>query len=148
MRSHCEDPIDSGGRGLNGTLESAELKPEGEVNLGCDTFVADTSQARLTEYISDIFTTEDHLLDSVGLLGPTATNIAITPQLQFYRSGVYFNEAECVSYAEEPVPPECREVRAGRLSYTCLTKASQHYIYMYSLSLSISASLCLSLSLV
>ena len=133
---------------MNGTLESAELKPEGEVNLGCDTFVADTSQARLTEYISDIFTTEDHLLDSVGLLGPTATNIAITPQLQFYRSGVYFNEAECVSYAEEPVPPECREVRAGRLSYTCLTKASQHYIYMYSLSLSISASLCLSLSFV
>ena len=98
--------------------------PESEVQSECDNFVADTSRARLTDYISDIFTTEDHLLDSVGLLGPTATNIAITPQFQFYRGGVFYNETECVSYVDEPVPPECQEIRAGRLSYTCLTKAS------------------------
>ena len=119
------------GRGLNGSLESAELKPESKVNSGCVTFVEDTPRARVTEYVSDIFTTEDHLLDSVGLIGPTTTNIAITPQFQFYKGGIYYNEAECVNYVNEPVPPECEEFRAGRLSYTCLPKASLSLSILY-----------------
>ena len=100
--------------------------PESEVQLECDTFVEETSRARLTSYISDIFTTEDHLLDSVGLMGPTATNIAITDQFRFYGGGVFF-ESACANYMDESVPPECQEIRAGRPSYTCLTKASLIY---------------------
>ena len=66
----------------------------------------DTTRARVTSYISDIFTTEMHLNLSVGLIGPTATNIAVTPMMAFYGGGVYYNEEECVSYVEEEVPGE------------------------------------------
>ena len=115
--------IDNGnGRELNGSLESAQLKPESTEKSECDTFVADPPRARVTEYVSDFFTTEDHLMRSVGVEGPTATNIVITPQFQFYKGGIFYNEEECVNYEDELVPPECEEVRAGLLSYTCLPK--------------------------
>ena len=110
------------GSGLNGSLESAQLKPESKVNSGCDTFVADPPRARVTEYVSDFFTTEDHLMRSVGTIGPTATNIVITPEFQFYEGGIFYNEEECVNYALEDVPLECEESRAGILSYTCLSQ--------------------------
>ena len=45
----------------------------------------------MTNFISDYFTTEEHLLDSLSLIGPTATNIAVTPMMQFYGGGVYDN---------------------------------------------------------
>ena len=93
--------------------------------LPCDSFVNDTTRARVTSYISDIFTTEMHLNLSVGLIGPTATNIAVTPMMAFYGGGVYYNEEECVSYVEEEVPGECLQERAGILSFTCLTQARQ-----------------------
>ena len=57
-------------------------------------------------------------------MGPTTTNIAVTPMIAFYGGGVYYNEAECVNYVEEEVPAQCREERAGILTFTCLTKAS------------------------
>ena len=85
----------------------------------------DTTRARVTSYISDIFTTEMHLNLSVGLIGPTATNIAVTPMMAFYGGGVYYNEEECVSYVEEEVPGECLQERAGILSFTCLTQARE-----------------------
>ena len=81
----------------------------------------DLTRARVTDYVSDIFTTEDHLLDAVSMLGATVTNIAVTADLAFYGGGVYYNPEECMDYVEEPVPVECQEERAGRTSYTCLT---------------------------
>ena len=84
----------------------------------------DRTQARVTGYISDIFTTEEHLEISVGLIGPTATNIAVTPMMQFYGGGLYFQPEECVVSESETVPPECREEREGILSYTCLNKVT------------------------
>ena len=114
--------------GLNGTLDSAEQLPEIDPTefeqQFCDDFVNDTTVARVTSYISDIFTTENHLNISVGLIGPTTTNIAVTPMIAFYGGGVYYNEAECTNYAEEEVPIQCQEERAGILSFTCLTKVS------------------------
>merc|ERR1711879_599988 len=47
--------------------------------------------------------------------------MGITRQFQFYSGGILFSD-DCENYALEPVPPECAEVRAGRLSYTCLPK--------------------------
>ena len=84
----------------------------------------DKTKARVTGYISDVFTTEDHLRDSVGMVGVTATNIAVTPLMVFYKGGVYYNPEECVDSEEELVPEECREERAGRVSYTCLNKVT------------------------
>ena len=114
--------------GLEGTLDSAEqlpeIDPEEFEQQICDDFVNDTTVARVTSYISDIFTTENHLNISVGLIGPTTTNIAVTPMIAFYGGGVYYNEAECTNYSEEEVPIQCQEERAGILSFTCLTKVS------------------------
>ena len=76
-------------------MESAELIPEAEEAQTCDRQVEDRTRARVTGYISDIFTTEEHLTDSVGLMGPTATNIAVTPMMVFYAGGVYYNPEEC-----------------------------------------------------
>ena len=115
--------------GLQGTLDSADQLPEidpaeFEQQL-CDDFVNDTTVARVTGYVSDIFTTENHLNVSVGLIGPTTTNIAVTPMIVFYGGGVYYNEAECTNYVEEEVPIQCQEERAGILSFTCLTKVTK-----------------------
>ena len=52
--------------------------------------------------------------------GPTATNIAVTPLMQFYGGGIYYNPDECSDYLEEPVPAQCQVTRAGRQTYTCL----------------------------
>merc|ERR1719500_142586 len=81
----------------------------------------DLTRARVTDYVADIFTTEDHLTDAVSMLGATATNIAVTANLVFYGGGLYYNPEECVDYVEEPVPVQCQEERDGRISYTCLT---------------------------
>ena len=105
-------------------MESAELIPEAEEAQTCDRQVEDRTRARVTGYISDIFTTEEHLTDSVGLMGPTATNIAVTPMMVFYAGGVYYNPDECSDTAEEQIPVECQEERAGRLSFTCLNKVT------------------------
>ena len=105
-------------------MESAELIPEAEEAQTCDRQVEDRTRARVTGYISDIFTTEEHLTDSVGLMGPTATNIAVTPMMVFYAGGVYYNPEECSDTAEEQIPVECQEERAGRLSFTCLNKVT------------------------
>ena len=78
----------------------------------------------MTGYISDIFTTENHLTDSVGMVGLTATTIAVTPMMMFYGGGVYYNPEECFDSEEEPVPGECQEEREGRLSYTCINKVT------------------------
>ena len=105
-------------------MESAELIPEAEEAQTCDRQVEDRTRARVTGYISDIFTTEEHLEISVGLMGPTATNIAVTPMMQFYGGGLYYQPEECVDSESETVPPECREEREGILSYTCLNKVT------------------------
>ena len=106
--------------GLGGQLDSALNNPERNETGTCSQ-ARDLTRARVTDYVSDIFTTEDHLLDAVSMLGATATNIAVTADLAFYGGGVYYNPEECTDYVEEPVPVQCQEERAGRTSYTCLT---------------------------
>ena len=105
---------------LEGQLDSAINNPEINETKTCRQ-AGDLTRARVTDYVADIFTTEDHLRDAVSMLGATATNIAVTTKLVFYGGGLYYNPEECVDYVDEPVPVECQEERAGRLSYTCLT---------------------------
>ena len=57
----------------------------------CQNPSSDRTEFKVTNFISDYFTTEEHLLDSLSLIGPTATNIAVTPMMQFYGGGVYDN---------------------------------------------------------
>ena len=106
--------------GLDGQLDSAINNPEMNETETCSQ-ASDLTRARVTDYVADIFTTEDHLMDAVTMLGATATNIAVTANLVFYGGGLYYNPEECVDYVDEPVPAECQEERGGRLSYTCLT---------------------------
>ena len=107
---------------LNGNIDAAINNEESETNNGCNRFSRDFTSARVVDYVSDIFTDEEHLLDAVSQIGPTATNIAVTPNIQHYGGGVYYNAAECVDYAYENVPSECVEERNGRMSYTCLER--------------------------
>ena len=60
-------------------------------------------------------------MDAVSILGATATNIAVTEKMVFYGGGLYYNPDQCGDYVDEPVPVQCQEERAGRISYTCLT---------------------------
>ena len=77
-------------------------------------------RASVSDYVADLFTTEDHLLDALSQVGPTVTWLAITPKLQQYGGGVFYDDTEeCVNYAFEDVPPECQVERAGRTVYTC-----------------------------
>lgn len=105
--------------GLSGQLESADNNPESEEPNTCAQS-QDFTRASVTDFIGDIFTTEDYLLDAVSQIGATATNIAVTPNMQHYGGGVYYNTEECVDYVEEDIPEECVEQRAGRTTYTCL----------------------------
>ena len=107
---------------LGGRVDSETNNPESDVNGECLIQPRDSDQpsARVVDYLSDYFTTEDYLLDSLSLYGPTATNIAVTPMLQFYGGGIYYNPDECSNYIEEEVPVECQVTRAGRDTYTCL----------------------------
>ena len=61
--------------GLGGQLDSAVNNPE-RLEAGTCSQTRDRTRARVTDYVADIFTTEDHLLDAVSMLGATATNIA------------------------------------------------------------------------
>jgi len=104
---------------LNGRVETEELLPEFEENFGCVNEIQEPTTARVVDYISDYFTTEDYLVDSLTF-GPTSTNIAVTPMLQLYGGGIYYNPEECDDYTEEIVPQECQEIRGGKAGYTCL----------------------------
>ena len=106
--------------GLGGQLDSAANNPEINETKTCSQS-GDLTRARVTDYMADIFTTEDHLTDAVSMLGATVTNIAVTEKLVFYGGGVYYNPDQCADYVDEPVPVQCQEERAGRTSYTCLT---------------------------
>ena len=68
----------------------------------------------------DFFTTEDYLMDSLTLIGPTTINLLVTPLMQFYGGGVFYRPEECSDYTLEPVPEVCQVFKAGRLAYTCL----------------------------
>ena len=103
-----------------GQLEAESLRPESRDNGGCESRVRDQTRARVTDFLSDFFTTEDYLIDSLSQFGPTSTNIAVTPMFQFYGGGIYYNPDECSNYIEEEVPVECQVTRAGRDTYTCL----------------------------
>jgi len=107
---------------LDGILDSEANIPE---DGGCQTANSvDKTSARVTDYIADYFTTEDYLIDSLSLYGPTVTNMAVTPKLQFYGGGLYYNPHECQDYIKEEVPLECRETRGGRASFTCLNECA------------------------
>ena len=79
---------------LNGTLEAETINPESEEKKECRVEVEDRTGVRMTEYLSDYFTDETYLTDALAL-GPTATNIGVTPAMQFYGGGVYYNPEEC-----------------------------------------------------
>ena len=82
---------------LGGTLDSEANIPEKEELGKCQNRSSDATSTRVESYISDYFTTEDYLIDSLSLIGPTSTNIAVTPLMQFYGGGVYYEpEAEIV----------------------------------------------------
>ena len=104
---------------LNGTLEAETINPETVEKKECRVEVEDKTRVRMTEYISDYFTDETYITDALAI-GPVATNIGVTPSMQFYKGGVYFNPEECLDYVDEDIPEECLEMRAGRVSYTCL----------------------------
>ena len=79
---------------LNGTLEAETINPESEEKMECRVEVEDKTRVRMTEYLSDYFTDETYLTDALAL-GPTATNIGVTPAMQFYGGGLYYNPEEC-----------------------------------------------------
>ena len=79
---------------LNGTLEAETINPESEEKKECRVEVEDSTRVRMTEYLSDYFTDETYLTDALAL-GPTATNIGVTPAMQFYGGGLYYNPEEC-----------------------------------------------------
>ena len=93
--------------GLDGQLDSAINNPEMNGTETCSQ-ASDLTRARVTDYVADIFTTEDHLMDAVTMVGARATNIAVTANLVFYGGGLYYNPEECVDYVEEPVPVQCQ----------------------------------------
>ena len=106
---------------LDGTVDSeANVTEDG----GCQTQSLDKTSAKVTDYIGDYFTTEDYLIDSLSLYGPAVTNMAVTPKLQFYGGGLYYNPDECQDYIKEDVPQKCRETRGGRSSFTCLNECA------------------------
>ena len=74
----------------------------------------------MVDYMFDFFTTEDYLTDSLTLIGPTVTNLVITPLMQSYGGGVFYSPEECSDYTFENVPKVCQVFRAGRVAYTCL----------------------------
>ena len=79
----------------------------------------DFPRASVSDYVADLFTTEDHLVDALSLIGPTVTWFAITPKVIQYGGGVFYEPDECVNYAFEEIPAECVVERAGRTTYTC-----------------------------
>ena len=107
---------------LGGSVESEANIP---VDGGCKTESLDKTSSKVDDYIADYFTTEDYLIDSLSLYGPTVTNMAVTPKLQFYGGGLYYNPEECQDYTKEYVPEQCRETRAGRSSFTCLNECGE-----------------------
>ena len=76
-------------------------------------------RASVSDYVADLFTTEDHLLDALSQIGPTVTVLSFSPKLQQYGGGVFYHPEECVDYASEDIPSECLVERAGRTGYTC-----------------------------
>ena len=78
------------------------------------------TRERMVDYMFDFFTTEDYLMDSLTLIGPTTINLLVTPLMQFYGGGVFYHPEECSDYTLEPVPEVCQVFKAGRLAYTCL----------------------------
>ena len=104
---------------LNGTLEAETINPESVEKKDCRVEVEDRTGVRMTDFISDYFTDETYITDALAI-GPVATNIGVTPAMQFYKGGVYYDPDECVDYVDEDVPEECLETRAGRTAFTCL----------------------------
>ena len=104
---------------LNGTLEAETINPESVEKKECRVEVEDRTGVRMTDFKFDYFTDETYLTDALAT-GPVATNIGLTPAMQHYAEGVYYNSDECVDYVDEDVPEECLEIRSGRTAFTCL----------------------------
>ena len=105
---------------LNGTLAPEAEIPEREEAGACNRNLGGGTRERMVEYMYDFFTTEDYLIDSLSLIGPTTTSILVTPLWQHYGGGVFYSPGECPDYSLETVPEVCQVFRAGRLAYTCL----------------------------
>ena len=106
---------------LGGKLTSEAVRPDMEEAGECDRSLDNGgTRERMVDYMFDFFTTEDYLMDSLTLIGPTTTNLLVTPMMQFYGGGVFYHPEECSDYIQEPVPEVCQVFKAGRQSYTCL----------------------------
>ena len=107
--------------GLSGQLDSAANNPEINETKTCSQS-RDVTRARVTDYVADIFTTEDHLMQVVNEIGAAVTNVDVTASWQYYDSGLYYNPEECSDYVDEPVPTVCQVKKSGfPPGYTCLT---------------------------
>ena len=107
-------------RELNGTLANEADIPEREEAGACNRNLGGGTRERMVDYMYDFFTTEDYLVDSLSLIGPTTTNLLVTPLMQHYGGGVFYQPEECSDYTLETVPEVCQVFKAGRLAYTCL----------------------------
>ena len=106
---------------LGGSLASEAGRPELPEAGTCDQSLDNGgTRERMVDYIYDFFTTEDYLVDSLSLIGPTTTNLLVTPLMQHYGGGVFYKPEECSDYALEPIPEVCQVFREGRPAYTCL----------------------------
>ena len=105
---------------LNGTLAPEADIPEREVAGDCNRNVGGGTRERMVDFMYDYFTTEDYLIDSLSLFGPTTTTMLVTPLMVFYGGGVFYKKEDCKDYFLEDVPEVCQVFKAGRLAYTCL----------------------------
>ena len=65
------------------------------------------ARARMTDFMFDYFTTEDYIVDALQT-GPVTTSMIVTPLMQSYGGGVYYNFEECDDYGPEEVPADCK----------------------------------------
>ena len=105
---------------LNGTLAPEADIPEREVAGDCNRNVGGGTSERMVDFMYDYFTTEDYLIDSLSLFGPTTTTMLVTPLMQHYGGELFYRPEDCPDYFLEDVPEVCQVFKAGRLAYTCL----------------------------
>ena len=105
---------------LNGTLAPEADIPESEVAGDCNRNVGGGTRERMVDFMYDYFTTEDYLIDSLSLFGPTTTTMLVTPLMQHFGGGLFYKPEDCTDYLLEDVPEVCQVFKAGRLAYTCL----------------------------
>ena len=85
----------------------------------------------MTDFKVEFFRDEEDL-EELLKEGPVTTTIDITPQLQFYGGGTFYDdksEMPCDNILDEPVPESCQEVgNNGKVRYTCLNEGCKEQL--------------------